>query len=75
MPTPAPSDFLRQFVLPVEDKRLQPGYRWNGSARWFRSANVVDLDARRGQDEMRRMLKLAHERWVNQWDGGRRWPP
>jgi hypothetical protein len=34
----------RQMILPEEDRRCQPNPpQWNGSFRWFRSANVIDL--------------------------------
>ena len=69
------NDFLRRFIEPEEEARAQPGYRWNGGRRWFASANVVDLERHRSPAEILRMAKLANERWLNQWDGGRRWPP
>ena len=36
--------FWQKLILPEEDRRsrLFPP-QWNGSYRWFRSANVVDL--------------------------------
>ena len=36
--------FMRQFTLPEEDRRGHPFWpQWTGGHRWFRSANVVDL--------------------------------
>jgi hypothetical protein len=77
MPAPLKEalDLHRQLTLPVEDKRAQPGYRWTGGARWFRTSNVVDLQRYRSPEDLRRMIDLAHARWLNQWDGGRTWPP
>jgi hypothetical protein len=73
--TPLPlggESFSRQFALPVEDR--PPGI-WNGSFRWFRSANVIDLWRYRSQAEQQRMIDLAWTRRRNHWDGGPMWPP
>ena len=76
MPTLAKEDeFLRRFTESEEEARSQPGYRWNGGRSWFSSGNVIDLERHRSREELRRMVELAHERWLNQWNGGRRWPP
>jgi hypothetical protein len=49
---------------------------WNGSYRWFRSANVIDLWGFRSPAEQRRMIDLAWSRWRNyQWDSNPLWPP
>ena len=62
----------RQLTLPVEDRPPRP---WNGSSRWFRSANVIDLWRYRTREEQRRMIELAWDRRCNSWDGGPLWPP
>ena len=40
--------FLRRLILCEEDRRrLFPTTTWAGSYRWFRSPNVIDLEAYR----------------------------
>jgi hypothetical protein len=46
----------RQLTLPVEDR---PPRLWNGSSRWFRSANIIDLWRYRTRDDHRR--ELVHQ--------------
>jgi hypothetical protein len=36
--------FLRQFVVPEEDRHRFTSVKWAGEYRWFRSANVVCLE-------------------------------
>jgi hypothetical protein len=36
--------FLRQFVVPEEDRHLFTTVKWSGEYRWFRSPNVVALE-------------------------------
>jgi hypothetical protein len=39
--------FLREFVVPEEDRPLFTSAKWTGEYRWFRSANVVCLEKAR----------------------------
>jgi hypothetical protein len=73
VPSEEEDSFLRQLVLPVEDRRVRSV--WTGSPRWFRSDNVVDLWTYRDRTERGRMIDLAWERRRRQWDGGPQWPP
>ena len=36
--------FLRQFVIPEEDRHLYTTLKWSGEYRWFRSANIICLE-------------------------------
>jgi hypothetical protein len=46
---------LRRVVLCEEDRRrLFPASVWTGGYRWFRSPNVVDLEAKRKAREGKR---------------------
>lgn len=46
--------FWRKRILPEEDRRSRPiPPLWNGSYRWFRSPNVVDLWHHRNSAEKR----------------------
>jgi hypothetical protein len=36
--------FLRQFVVPEEDRHAFTSAKWAGEYRWFRSPNVVCLE-------------------------------
>ena len=36
--------WLRQFVIPEEDRHLFTTVKWAGEYRWFRSPNVVCLE-------------------------------
>jgi hypothetical protein len=39
---------LRRLILCEEDRRrLYPAIPWTGGYRWFRSPNIIDLEARR----------------------------
>jgi hypothetical protein len=39
--------FLRQFVIPEEDRHLYTSVKWAGEYRWFRSPNVVCIEKAR----------------------------
>jgi len=39
--------FLRQFVVPEEDRHLFTSLKWAGEYRWFRSPNVVCIEKAR----------------------------
>jgi hypothetical protein len=39
--------FLRNFVVPEEDRHLFTSAKWAGEYRWFRSENVVCLEKAR----------------------------
>jgi hypothetical protein len=42
--------FLRRLIPCEEDRReLFPTMAWTGGYRWFRSTNVIDLDAYRSR--------------------------
>jgi hypothetical protein len=37
--------FWRKLILPEEEKlRLDPGHRWQGGFRWFRSPNIIPIE-------------------------------
>jgi hypothetical protein len=42
-----PDAFWRKLILPEEDRRLLPGYKWAGGYRWFRSPNVIPIERAR----------------------------
>jgi hypothetical protein len=68
--------FFRQLTLPVEDRHIRFGQSmWNGSPRWYRSVNVIDLWRHRSRAEQHRMIDLAWSRRRNRCDGGPPWPP
>jgi hypothetical protein len=47
-----PDAFMRSITFPVEDRHLLTSAPWpEGGFRWFRSPNVVDLVARRRQQQ------------------------
>jgi hypothetical protein len=48
--------FWRQLVLPEEERRGQG--LWNGSYRWFRSPNVVDLWHYRSPHDQQRIIEF-----------------
>jgi len=49
---PEEEQFLRQFVIPEEDRHRFTTVPWTGEYRWFRSANIVPLEHyRRGRVE------------------------
>jgi hypothetical protein len=45
----APESFLRCVTFPEEDRYLFTTASWDGGYRWFRSANVIDLEAYRNR--------------------------
>jgi hypothetical protein len=48
--------FYRRRILPWEDKRSYDPYLvWDGSFRWFRSANIVPLEQYRTVEEINRI--------------------
>jgi hypothetical protein len=53
-------NFLRRLIMCEEDRcRLFPTSTWTGSFRWFRAANIIDLQRYRGpveKDRIRAML-------------------
>ena len=53
----------RSMILPEEDRRCQlcrP--QWNGSYRWFRSPNVIDLWAYRSAADKQRIIEFMWRR-------------
>ena len=55
--------FWRKMTLPEEDRRCQlcPP-QWNGSYRWFRSPNIVDLWHYRSAAEKQRIIDFMWRR-------------
>jgi hypothetical protein len=50
-------DLNRQLTMPEEDRRAHPtAPQWTGGYRWFRSANVVDLQNYRSPGEKQRIM-------------------
>jgi hypothetical protein len=39
--------WMRQFVIPEEDRHLYTSMRWSGEYRWFRSPNIICLEKAR----------------------------
>jgi hypothetical protein len=39
--------FLRSVTFPEEERRRLTAAHWSGGFRWFRSANIIDLEAYR----------------------------
>jgi hypothetical protein len=37
-------EFLRQLIIPEEDRLKHTSAKWSGEYRWFRSANVICLE-------------------------------
>jgi hypothetical protein len=73
LPSEEEKSFFRQLTLPVEDRLARS--KWNGSPRWFRWVNVVDLWGYRSKADQHRMIDLAWSRRQNRCDGGPPWPP
>ncbi len=48
--------WLRQFVLPEEDRHLFTSAKWSGEYRWFRSPNIICLEK----------VRLVRERQISQ---------
>ena len=56
---PKPDDLYRQLTMPEEDRRAHPtAPQWAGGYRWFRSANVVDLQQYRSPTEKERICAV-----------------
>ena len=56
-PAPKPDDLYHQLTMPEEDWRTHPtAPQWTGGYRWFRSANVIDLQNYRSQDDKKRIV-------------------
>jgi hypothetical protein len=55
--------FWRKMILPEEERRrqLHPP-QWNGSYRWFRSPNVVDLWRYRSDADKQRIIEFMWRR-------------
>jgi hypothetical protein len=53
--------FLRQFVIPEEDRPAFTSAKWSGEYRWFKSPNIVCLEkARLVRDQrVQRSLRRA----------------
>ena len=43
----AEHEFLRQLVIPEEDRGRYTSAKWSGEYRWFRSPNVICLEKAR----------------------------
>jgi hypothetical protein len=72
----APETSLRRFSLAVEDQRSLPNPpMWNGSKRWFRSSNVIDLWNHRSSDDKKRIIDFAWSCWREAHGGMPMWPP
>lgn len=55
--------FWQKMILPEEDRRNRPvPPLWNGSYRWFRSPNIVDLWHYRSSEEKRRIIDFMGRR-------------
>ena len=55
-PKPTPNILCQKLVMPEEDRRAHPtASSWDGGFRWFRSANVVDLQQYRSPAEKERI--------------------
>jgi hypothetical protein len=68
--------FRRLFSLCEEDRRGLPNPpMWNGSKRWFRSPNVVDLWNHRSPREKNRIIDFAWSCWRRANGGVPMWPP
>jgi hypothetical protein len=59
-------DIYRQLIMPEEDRRAHPtAPQWTGGYRWFRSANIVDLQNYRSPAEKIRIqaVILFQKKW------------
>ena len=58
--------YWRKRILPEEDRRSRPiPPLWNGSYRWFRSSNIVDLWHYRSPAEKRRITDFMWRRQLS----------
>ena len=46
-------EFLRQLIMPEEDRPKHTSAKWSGEYRWFRSVNVICLE------KLRRLRAMA----------------
>jgi hypothetical protein len=62
-PKPDANSLWQKLVMPEEDRRAYPTVpAWDGGYRWFRSANIVDLQHYRSpadKDRIRQVLLNA----------------
>jgi hypothetical protein len=74
--SPSDEQFRRRFSLAEEERRgsAQPPM-WNGSDRWFRSSNVLDLWRYRSSEEKHRIIDFAWSCWRRANGGVPVWPP
>jgi hypothetical protein len=55
-PKPSANAFWQKLVMPEEDRLRYPSApTWDGGYRWFRSANVIDLQHYRNPVEKERI--------------------
>jgi hypothetical protein len=61
---PKPDELYHRLIMPEEDRRAHlTAPQWAGGYRWFRSANVVDLQQYRSPAEKERIRAVL--RWPN----------
>lgn len=66
----------RRFSLAEEDRRDSANPpMWNGSNRWFRSPNVIDLWRYRSSADKNRIIDFAWGCWRRANGGIPAWPP
>jgi hypothetical protein len=53
--------FWQRFTLPEEERRSRSPM-WNGSYRWFRSPNIIDLWNYRSTPEKQRIIDFMWQR-------------
>ena len=59
--------FWQKMILPEEDRRCQLcSPQWNGSYRWFRSPNIIDLWHYRSTADKQRIIEFM---WRQRWRG------
>lgn len=74
--SPPDETFRQRFSLPEEDRHNSSNPpMWNGSARWFRSPNVIDLWRCRSSAEKNRIIDFAWSQWRRAKGGVPAWPP
>jgi hypothetical protein len=56
--------WLRQFVIPEEDRQQYTTVKWSGEYRWFKSPNVICLEKVRfvSEADRRSYHRRLHER-------------
>jgi hypothetical protein len=66
---------FQRFSLAEEDRRNSANPpMWNGSRRWFRSPNVIDLWRYRDPAEKKRIIDFAWSCWRQANGGVPVWP-